>query len=316
MTQDLIDSVAGAWWYYNVELKPGFVTKGGCPADLPMLPRMLTRDADLTGMHCLDIGSMEGLMPAMMRRKGAARVLATDAIDHCTQKMAAVKAAYGVDFEFRRVGLAYEMSRKLKDQGGFDFINFSGVNYHVFSPMHCLAGLRPLLKRNGLMVIGTNCVNRDGHTLEFNDRGRLQRESNTFWYHSIPMTEYLARYFRLVPIDCLYYPHGTGNPATHVPGLDLGYLVMVCRAVDEDQVLDGDDWARRSRAQSWEFQTLCDTAMMNAQPVSPIAYRSPRIPAPPPGGINLMETIRRPQHVVASVSDPRDAHTLLLEHTS
>jgi SAM-dependent methyltransferase len=281
-----------------------------------MLPRMLTRGADLTGMSCLDVGSMEGLMPAMMRRKGAARVLATDAIEHCTQKMAAVKQAYGVDFDFRRVGLAYEMSRKLKDQGGFDFINFSGVGYHVFSPMHCLAGLRPLLKRNGLMVIGTNCMIRDGYTMEFNDRGRLQRESNTFWYLSVPMLEYMARYFRLQPIDALCYPHGPNNPATYRPGLDIGYVVMVCRAVDEDQVTDGDEWASRSRAQSWEWQALCDTAMMNAQPVSAITYQSARIAVPPPGGIDVLDVVRRPEHIIPTVSDPRDSHTLLLEHTS
>lgn len=312
---DHIDSVAGGWWYYNVELKPGLVTKGVCPGDLPMLPRILARDADLTGMDCLDIGSMEGLMPTLMRRKGAARVVATDAIDHCVQKMAAVKQAYGVDFDYRRIGLAYDIHRKLKDQRGFDFINFCGVGYHVFSPMHCLAGLRPLLKRNGLILIGTNCMIRDGYTMEFNDRGRLQYESNTFWYTSAPMLEYMARYFRLQPIDALCYPHGPNNPATYRPGLDIGYVVMVCRAVDEDQIIDGDDWARRSRAQSWEWQALSDTVMMNAQPVSTIAYHSPRVPTPPPGGIDVLQTIRDSSRVIAEVTDPRDSHTLLLDHT-
>jgi len=312
MTSDLIDSVLANWWYYSVELKPGVVAKGNSPAQLPMLPRMMMRGADLTGQACLDVGCMEGLMPVLMRRKGAARVLAIDAIAHCEAKIAAVKAAYGVDFDFRQVGLMYDLSRKLADQGGFDLINFCGVNYHVFSPMHCIAGLRPLLKKNGLMIIGTNVVNRDGFSLEFNERGRLQPEANTFWYHSVPMMEYLARYFQLAPIDCLYYPNSPVNPFTYVPGTDMGYLVMICRAVDEDQIDDGDAWAKRSRAISWEFQGLCNRSMMQAQPVSSIAYRSPRIAAEAPGGIDLLHTIRQNAHVVPIAQRPRDTHLLML----
>src|SRR5436190_21309625 len=152
-----------------------------------MLPRMLTRNVAVGGMECLDVGTMEGLIPTLLRRRGAGRVLAIDAVPHCERKLQAVASAYGVTFEFRTVGLMYDMHRKLADRGGFDFINFSGVNYHVFSPMHCIAGLRPLLRRNGLMVIGTNVVNRGGYSMEFNDRGRLQAEANTFWYHSVPM---------------------------------------------------------------------------------------------------------------------------------
>ncbi|MDB5422700.1 MAG: hypothetical protein JWQ29_116 [Phenylobacterium sp.] len=316
MTSELIESVLDNWWYYSVELKPGVVTKGITSPRLPMLPRMILRGADLSGLDCLDVGSMEGLTPAMMRRKGAAKVLAIDAVPHCERKMAALKEAYKVEFDFHRVGLMYDLSRKLADQGGFDLINFTGVNYHVFSPMHCIAGLRPLLKKNGLMIIGTNVVNRGGYSLEFNDHGRLQPEANTFWYHSVPMMDYLARYFQLVPIDCLYFPHSPVNPATFVPGLDLGYLVMICRAVEEDQIIDGDQWAKRSRSLSWEFQGLCDSKMMNAQPTSEIGYTSGWGAVAPEGGIDLLQTIWNPAHVVEAVDDLQDSHFLMLDHQS
>jgi len=316
MSSELIESVLGEWWYYSVELKPGFVTKGTFPARVPMLTRMLLRDVELAGLRCLDIGSMEGLSPALMCRKGAAKVVATDAVPHCERKMAALKEAYQVEFDFRQVGLMYGLSQKLAADEGFDLINFSGVNYHVFSPMHCIAGLRPLLKKNGLMIIGTNVVNRSDHSLEFNARGRLQAEANTFWYHSVPMMEYLARYFRLSPIDCLYFPHSAANPATYVPDRDLGYLVMICRALDEDQVVDGDQWAKRSRAISWEFEGLCDRRMMDAQPVSAIQYGAPRGVVDAARGIDLFATIRNVQHVVPSADDPRDTHCLLLSHQS
>ena len=70
------------WWYYSVELLPGLITKGQYPDSFPLLPRILLRNCDLRGATCLDLGSMEGLMPVVMCRKGANEVLATDAIDH------------------------------------------------------------------------------------------------------------------------------------------------------------------------------------------------------------------------------------------
>ena len=71
------------WWYYSVELLPGLITKGQYPDSFPLLPRILLRNCDLHGTTCLDLGSMEGLMPVVMCRQGANEVLATDAIDHC-----------------------------------------------------------------------------------------------------------------------------------------------------------------------------------------------------------------------------------------
>jgi len=79
------------WWYYSVELMPGLVTKGQYPDSFPMLPRIVLRNCDLRGTSCLDLGSMEGLVPVLMCRQGAKTVLATDAIDHCREKMAALR---------------------------------------------------------------------------------------------------------------------------------------------------------------------------------------------------------------------------------
>lgn len=218
ISQEQLASVINDWWYYSVELAPGVVTKGADTPRTPMLPRMMMRNCDLAGMACLDIGSMEGLIPALMARKGASRVVATDAIPHCAKKMDVLKAAYGVQFDFHQIGLIYDLSTKLSPYGGFDFINLSGVLYHVFSPMHVLAGVRPLLKKNGLMVVSTNVIKRGDHTLTFNHQGSLQRELNTFWYHSVPMLDYLLRTFKLVPIDFLFCPHTEVNRTTSCPG--------------------------------------------------------------------------------------------------
>ena len=79
------------WWYYTVELLPGQIVQGVYPDNFPMLHRQLLRKLDLQGASCLDIGSMEGLIPTLMCRGGAKDVLAIDAEDHCREKMDAIK---------------------------------------------------------------------------------------------------------------------------------------------------------------------------------------------------------------------------------
>lgn len=56
-------------WYYSVELAPGQITKGQYDPGLPMVPRQLARRVDVAGMECLDLGSVEGLMPALLARR-------------------------------------------------------------------------------------------------------------------------------------------------------------------------------------------------------------------------------------------------------
>jgi 2-polyprenyl-3-methyl-5-hydroxy-6-metoxy-1,4-benzoquinol methylase len=314
MHDSIVSSVVDDWWYYNVELAPGLITTGTHLPRVPMMPRMLLRNASLEGMDCLDIGSMEGLIPTLMKRQGANRVLATDALPHCEKKMNAIKTIYDVDFDFRQIGLLYDLSAKLKDQVGFDFVNLSGVLYHVFSPMHVLAGVRPLLKRNGLMIVSTNVMRREGHTLEYNHRGQLQTETNTFWYHSVPMLEALIRFFKMVPIDCYYCPHSDVNPANYAPGVDSGYMSVMCRAVDDADIQDADVWAAGARMASWEFLSLCNGQMMNEQARSSILYRgNPEAVGSPSMGIDLFRTIANEKHIVRAVDDSRDAHTLRLD---
>ena len=302
------------WWYYSVELLPGLAKTGIYPDDFPLLPRILMRNCGLAGMECLDLGSMEGLMPVLMSRQGARRVLATDATFHCYEKMAAIKKYHKVQFQFSQVGLMYGLHEKLGNTGGFDFINVSGLLYHVFSPMHVLAGVRPLLKRNGIMVVSTNVINRPELSMEFNEHGKLQIEPNTFWYISIPLFDYLLRYFKLSPIDCLYLPHPPTDPIRFAKGFDAGYLSVVCRATDDVPVADDDEWARRSVRKSWEWIGLCDEAALSNQPVSSIAYRQD---AGSSGAgvqrqsINLQEAVRHRPPTLRALC-PQDSHLLRL----
>jgi SAM-dependent methyltransferase len=261
------------FWYYDVELLPDVITQGQYPKTTPLLPRMLLRNCNLKGADCLDIGSMEGLVPVLMCRQGARRVLASDFNFHTYGKMCAVMKYYGVDFSFKRIDLLYDLANKIASPKwrGFDLINLSGVLYHVFSPFHVLAGVRPLLKRGGLMIVSTNVINRNDFSMEFNNSGTLQSECNTFWYLSIKMLDYMLRYFQLVPIDCLYYKYPPKDVVRYAKDFDAGYLSVVCRAVSDRGAAFSDKWLSESVTGAWEY-LLCNQKMIDAQASSTISY--------------------------------------------
>jgi hypothetical protein len=152
------------------------------------------------------------------------------------------------------------------------------------------------------MVVSTNVVNRQDYTAEWNAGGRLQPETNTFWYLSIPTFEDMLRYFRLRPVDCLYTRHSAGHGLPNAHGLDTGYLSVLCRATDEETV--SDRWSMASRAQSWEVRGLCDFQRAAQQARSTVAG--------PDADLRLFEAAQDPARQVISAGRPQDGHTLML----
>jgi SAM-dependent methyltransferase len=312
------------WWYYGFELLPGIVTQGQFPPSMPLLPRLMLRNCRLRGMECLDVGTMEGLMPVLMARAGAKRVLAVDGVDHCVEKQAAVQHYYGVSFDYRTVGAMYSLSEKLGGDG-FDLINCSGLLYHVLSPLMVLTGLRGALKRNGLMIVSTNVVVDREAFADFNARGRLQEEPNTFWYLSTGLLDYALRYLKLAPLSCLYLPHDEMRTEWRMrTGKASGYLSVLCRATDAPLPSVGDEWMSDSVQRSWEYEWLPDWERAQAQPLSRISTE--RLPDRPRDDLGFGRwqqlTRRAPRAIditaavegkaVVSAAAPADSHTLRL----
>jgi tRNA (mo5U34)-methyltransferase len=74
--EQLADVVARYRWYHTLELPGGVVTQGMFDhrgvVDRYLLPR------NLSGMRCLDVGTMDGFWAFEMERRGAAEVVAAD----------------------------------------------------------------------------------------------------------------------------------------------------------------------------------------------------------------------------------------------
>ena len=164
----------------------------------------------------------------------------------------------------------YDLSHKFAADESFDFVNLSGVLYHVFSPMHTIASVRPLVKQNGLFLVSTNVINEVSDTMQFNTAGRQEAESNTFWYPSISLLEYFLRYFNFAPIDCVFVP----IESKCIPG--YGNISIVCRAVGQAQALAANDnWGKDSIRHSWEYLSLSKQRYGSQTPDSTIGYAVP-----------------------------------------
>ena len=246
---------ASEWWYYSVEFEDG-MRRGIYPDSLPMLPRMLLDRCDVRGLDLLDVGCMEGLIPALATRRGA-KAMAVDVSNHCEAKLERVRAAYG-DFPFKVSPVAYELHRQIPKR--FDFVNLSGLLYHVVSPLLVLLGARPLLKMGGLMIVATNVIAERGYSAHFNAHGRIQIEANTFWYPTIDLLDYWLRMVGLDPIDALYLPHSAvadvplgESRVSYVFDKPSGYLALMCRAMPMPA---GDEWMRLATRDSVDFCRL------------------------------------------------------------
>jgi tRNA (mo5U34)-methyltransferase len=66
-------------WYHTIELSDGVVTEGMFD-HRPVVSRYLL-PADLAGMRCLDVGTMDGFWAFEMERRGAEEVVAADVSD-------------------------------------------------------------------------------------------------------------------------------------------------------------------------------------------------------------------------------------------
>ena len=197
----------------------------------------------------------------------------------------------------------YNLAQKLSG-GSYDLINCSGLLYHVYSPLLVLAGVRPLLRRDGMMIVSTNVILEDGYSMTFNAEGTLQSEPNTFWYTSVPMLDYMLRMLRLTPIDMLYLRRG-GFDSIHQASSEkqLAGMSVLCRASD---TASDDPWMNQVSQVSWEHAGNTTWQVADAQPKSLIGRRD--------GGsvtrIDLWEEVQRTSSVIGI--DQRDSHGLLI----
>jgi tRNA (mo5U34)-methyltransferase len=151
MEGNLQSRVAEFPWHHSIDLGGGVVTPGGKSLAICNAEASLIFDrVDLTGCAVLDIGAWNGLFSFQAKRRGAARVLATDS--YCwshpqirgRETFDLARSALGLELDSREIDVA---NLSVETVGEFDIVLYLGVFYHRYDAIEALAKVARLAKQ-------------------------------------------------------------------------------------------------------------------------------------------------------------------------
>ncbi len=300
--QQFIDEVP--FWYSTIELAPGIFSPG---LNIPSVAstRTALKAIPLDGLKCLDVGTVEGVVPVLMTRRGAQDVVAYDRIDW-SRKVDFVKMCYGADYRYI-TGMNYAdfQAKALRlDVHPFDLIVFSGVLYHMFDPLGGLLRTRSMVRQGGLVIIETSALANDVMAIFFNAEAWIIPPPNYF-VPSVACLEYLLRLCRLEPLDVI---HAGRSGGTHHP--DHTRVCVVCRAVNTQLVFKSGQWDNHLITDYRDYLNWQDTA--TDEPPVPFSTFGNSLKHRQDGSLDLLASVIAANPYVAT---PREA-VLHLEDTN
>lgn len=154
----LRDVVASHYWWHSIDLGGGVVTPGQkTPAIMSAEIAAVFGPLDLRGRSVLDVGTWNGGFAIEAKRRGAARVLATDSL---CWRLPAFRGRETLDIVLQATGLAIE-TREIDTTeideaavGTFEIVLFLGVFYHLFNPIAVLQRLAAVTRE--VLVLETH----------------------------------------------------------------------------------------------------------------------------------------------------------------
>ncbi|HKP89679.1 MAG TPA: class I SAM-dependent methyltransferase [Thermoleophilaceae bacterium] len=234
---ELRDEVARYPWYHTLELGGGVVTPNAMFDHRPVLDRYPVPE-DLSGLRCLDVGTMDGFWAFEMERRGAASVTAIDLDDPQAldwpaslrggdttlddtkaERFALAKRALGSSVE--RVTMSvYELGPKL---GTFDFVYCGDLLIHLRDPVAAVEGIRSVT--GGSAVISNN-IKR----FRFRDSQPLAEldgvDQFVWWYTNLAGLVRVVRaagFSRVEPSDTFELPFREGGDWRGLRGVVRAY---------------------------------------------------------------------------------------------
>jgi SAM-dependent methyltransferase len=273
-------------WYYSIEHAPGQWTAGMNFAPTAMTRKALsaTRVEDMT---CIDIGSMDGLVPIVLARRGARQVLSYDRLDF-GQKMAFLQEKLGVGFDYRSgMSMRAFRDRHVTDHPR-DVVVFSGVLYHMFDPLGGLLLARSMVRDGGILIIETGATISAENAAFFNSEARFYQGDN-FWLPSLANLDYLLRFARLAPLE-VFHLHQTARTAKNPP---LCRVCVACRAVPKPPSAPDDEWIHLP--QQADFAELIDWRFTASAKGEEVPYTPTRqgLPKGPAGTVDLLASVQQ-----------------------
>ncbi len=185
MNASLQSRVAELPWHHSIDLGDGVITPGGKSLAICAGEASLIFDrVDLSGRSVLDIGAWNGFFSFEAKRRGAARVLATDS--YCwshpnfrgRETFDIARSALGIDVGAREIDVA---ALSPETVGEFDIVLYLGVFYHRYDAIEALAKVARLAKH--VLVVETHLELRDVDVpaMAFYPGSELANDPTNWW---------------------------------------------------------------------------------------------------------------------------------------
>lgn len=207
---DLLARIGRIAWFHSLRLRPGIVTPGAkSEALLAREEEALLGPFDLRGRSVLDIGAWNGAFSFAAKRRGAARVLATDefAWTHPAyrglESFKLAQAELGLEVETLQI----DPTRMDGTLGDFDLVLFLGVFYHLFDPIDVLQRIRAVTGQVLLVETHQDALERADPAMVFYPGRILANDDTNWWGPNPPLMLHLLRQLGFARIYYRDHPH-------------------------------------------------------------------------------------------------------------
>jgi len=144
-------------WFHSIDLGDGVVTPGQKPPDIHQIEYAAIFDpVDVRGRSVIDVGAWNGAYSFEAKRRGAARVLATDYLAwrhpaRGREGFDLARSILGIDIEVGELDIPALTPERV---GTFDVVLFLGVFYHLQNPLAALQQVAALARE--VLIVETH----------------------------------------------------------------------------------------------------------------------------------------------------------------
>jgi len=181
---ELLTRMQSFHWWHSIALRPGLTTFGGkTELILAQEEEALLSPFNLQGRSVIDVGAWNGHFSFAAKRRGAARVLATDSYIWTHPVWRGREA-----FDLARAELGLDIEAALVDPpaitealGQFDVVLFLGVFYHLYDPIDALARLRGITRQLLLVETHMDLADEARPGMVFYPGATLNQDATNWW---------------------------------------------------------------------------------------------------------------------------------------
>lgn len=211
----LLNRIKQYFWFHSIPLRPGITTNGAKSEEiLDQEEQAFMAGLDFRGRTVLDVGTWNGFYSFAAKRRGAARVLATDYFTWTHPKFRGQET-----FELARQELGLDIDTLVIDPteitpeiGTFDIVMFLGVFYHLFDPIDVLQRMRAVTGQLLIVETHQDLADRTEPGMAFYPGAILNNDPTNWWGPNPALMLHLLRMLGFARILYRHYPNPPGTP--------------------------------------------------------------------------------------------------------